>query len=70
MQDIIREPVELIDEDLDFVAGGGGHHHGHHKGNANTDVNVALVDQDINQTQIGGIGNDQAAANVSSVTQS
>jgi len=70
MQDIIREPVELIDEDLDFVAGGGGHHHGHHRGNANTDVNVAVVDQDISQVQIGGSNNDQAAANISSVSQS
>ena len=68
MQDIIREPVELIDEDLDFVAGGGGHHHGHH--NRGADVNVAAVDQDISQVQIGGSNNDQTAANVSSITQS
>ena len=68
MQDIIREPVELIDEDLDFVAGGWGHHHGHH--NRGADVNVAAVDQDISQVQIGGSNNDQTAANVSSITQS
>ena len=70
MQDIIREPVELIDEDLDFVAGGWGHHHGHHNGGANVNANVAVVDQDINQVQIGGINNDQAAANISDVNQS
>ena len=64
MQDIIREPVELIDEDLDFVAGGRGRHR------HDVDVNVAVVDQDIRQTQIGGSHNDQDAANISSVRQS
>ena len=68
MQDIIREPIELIDEDLDFVAGGWGR--GHNNSNGDVDVNVALVDQDITQIQIGGILNSQAAANVSTVSQS
>ena len=58
-EDIIRKPVELIDEDLDAVAGG--------------DFNIADVDQSISQLQliISGVFNDQdqAAANVSSVSQ-
>ena len=57
-EDSIRQPVQLIDEDLDAVAGGG-----------DIDVNIADVDQYIAQLQVGGVYNDQAAANVSSVTQ-
>jgi len=57
-EDSIRQPVQLIDEDLDAVAGGG-----------DIDVNIADVDQFIKQVQIFGFDNDQAAANVSSVTQ-
>ena len=59
-EDIIRKPVELIDEDLDIVAGGL---------IINSDVNIADVDQYIRQVQIGGFGNDQAAANISAVYQ-
>ena len=61
-EDIIRKPVELIDEDLDAEAGG--------------DFNIADVDvkQYITQAQaiVYGFYNDQdqSAANVSSVSQS
>ena len=59
-EDIIRKPVELIDEDLDAVAGG--------------DFNIADVDQSITQVQaiVYGVFNDQdqSAANVSAVWQS
>ena len=60
-ENLIREPVELIDEDLDSVAGGRGIH---------VDVNLADVDQYIKQVQVFGVFNSQAAANVSSVSQS
>ena len=55
----MHEPIELIDDDLDIVAGG----------NISVDLNIADIDQRIRQVQIGGILNDQAAANVSSVSQ-
>ena len=45
-KDIIREPVELIDEDLDVIAGGGGLDL-----SIDTNVNVAVVDQLIVQIQ-------------------
>ena len=64
MQDIIREPIELIDEDLDAVAGGRG------ISGIHVDVNLADVDQFIKQVQVFGVFNSQAAANVSSVSQS
>jgi endonuclease V-like protein UPF0215 family len=55
----IREPVQLIDEDLDAVAGG--------------DFNIADIDQLIRQTQVAVrsvfVYQDQTAANVASVTQ-
>ena len=54
----MHEPVELIDDDLDIVAGG-----------ISVDVNIADVDQRIRQVQVFGILNDQAAANVSQVDQ-
>ena len=57
-EDIIREPVQLIDEDLDAVAGG-----------YNVQFNIADVDQFISQFQYYGEENSQAAANVSSVYQ-
>jgi hypothetical protein len=60
MQDLIHEPVELIDEDLDAVAGG----------RISIDLNIADIDQYIKQVQIGGRDNSQSAANVSSVSQS
>jgi hypothetical protein len=56
----MHEPVELIDDDLDIVAGGV---------IINSDVNIADIDQYIKQVQIGGRYNDQTAANVSSVSQ-
>ena len=56
----MHEPVELIDDDLDIVAGGTG---------VDLDLNIADVDQYIRQVQIGGFYNDQTAANVSSVSQ-
>jgi endonuclease V-like protein UPF0215 family len=55
----IREPVQLIDEDLDAVAGG--------------DFNIADIDQLIRQTQVAVrsvfVDQDQSAANVASITQ-
>jgi hypothetical protein len=57
--DLIHEPAELIDEDLDAVAGR----------RISIDLNIADVDQYIKQVQIGGYYNDQTAANVSSVSQ-
>jgi hypothetical protein len=56
----MHEPVELIDDDLDIVAGGTG---------VDLDINIADVDQYIRQVQIGGVLNSQAAANVSDVDQ-
>ena len=60
-EDIIREPIELIDEDLDVVAGG--------LVVIARDINVALIDQDITQVALGVL-NRQTAANVAAVTQS
>ena len=57
---MMHEPVELIDDDLDIVAGG----------NISVDVNIADIDQYIKQVQVFGYYNTQAAANVSSVSQS
>ena len=54
----MHEPVELIDDDLDIVAGGN-----------SVDINIADVDQIIKQFQFGGFANEQAAANVSDVDQ-
>ena len=54
----MHEPVELIDDDLDIVAGG-----------ISVDLNIADVDQTIRQFQFGGFRNSQAAANVSAVDQ-
>ena len=56
----MHEPVELIDDDLDIVAGGNG---------VDLDINIADVDQTIRQFQFGGFFNSQAAANVSQVDQ-
>ena len=58
-EDIIREPVELIDEDLDVVAGGLV---------VIRDVNIADIDQSIRQTAIGAL-NTQVAVNVAEVVQ-
>jgi hypothetical protein len=56
-EDIIREPVELVDEDLDLISGG-------------LDLNIADIDQYIRQVQVYGYRNNQAAVNSSSVSQS
>jgi hypothetical protein len=56
---MMHEPIELIDDDLDIVAGG----------NISVDLNIADVDQYIKQVQVFGVLNSQAAANVSSVSQ-
>ena len=61
-EDIIRQPVQLIDEDLDVVAGGSISVSLH-------DINIVDVDQIIRQVQVGGIRTDQSAVNVSSVRQ-
>jgi hypothetical protein len=57
-EDSIRQPVQLIDEDLDAVAGG-------------FEFNIADIDQEIEQFQFGFKSDqDQTAANVASVSQS
>jgi hypothetical protein len=63
MEDILHNPVELLDEDLDVVAGGNGL-------GIDVNVNVAAIDQLILQIQVGGVANSEAAANVASVSQS
>jgi hypothetical protein len=58
--DIIRAPVELIDEDLDAVAGG-----------LNVDVNVAEIEQTLVQAQETVFGSNSAtAAQVAAISQS
>jgi hypothetical protein len=60
-EDIIREPVELIDEDLDAVAGGFA---------INVDVNVAEIEQTIVQAQETVFGSNSAtAAQVAAISQ-
>jgi hypothetical protein len=59
--DIIREPVELIDEDLDAVAGGF---------YLNVDVNIAEIEQTILQEQETVFGSNSAtAAQVAAISQ-
>lgn len=59
--DIIREPVELIDEDLDAVAGGF----------VNIEVNVAEIEQTLVQAQRTVFGSNSAvAAQVAEISQS
>lgn len=59
--DIIREPVELIDEDLDAVAGGF----------VNIEVNVAEIEQTLVQAQRTVFGRNSAtAAQVAEISQS
>jgi hypothetical protein len=61
--DIIREPVELIDEDLDAVAGGKGL-------NINVDVNIASITQLLQQVQTTVFGSNTAtAAQVADISQ-
>jgi hypothetical protein len=56
-EDSIRQPVQLIDEDLDAVAGG--------------DFNIAEIEQQIDQFQLGFKSDqDQSAANVAAISQS
>jgi hypothetical protein len=63
--DIIREPVELIDEDLDAVAGGNGWNL-----NINVDVNVASITQLLQQVQTTVFGSNAAtAAQVADISQ-
>jgi hypothetical protein len=66
-EDIIREPVELIDEDLDAVAGGvlDGFHL-----DINVDVNAATLVQEIIQIQSTVFGSNSAtAAQVAAISQ-
>ena len=59
--DIIREPVELIDGDLDAVAGGF----------VNIEFNVAEIEQTIVQAQRSVFGSNTAtAAQVAEISQS
>jgi hypothetical protein len=59
-EDIICEPIELIDEDLDAVAGG----------NLNVDVNIAEIEQTIVQEQETFFGSNTAtAAQVAAISQ-
>ena len=60
-EDLIGEPVELLDEDLDLVAGG-------HLAVIALHI-LAAVEQFIHQFQKLGLVNSQATVNVSSVTQ-
>jgi hypothetical protein len=60
-EDIICEPIELIDEDLDAVAGGN---------NVNVDVNIAEIEQTIVQEQETFFGSQTAtAAQVAAISQ-
>ena len=66
-EDIIREPFELIDEDLDAVAGGvlDGFHL-----DINVDVNAATLVQEIIQIQSTVFGSNSAtAAQVAAISQ-
>jgi hypothetical protein len=64
-EDTIHEPVELIDEDLDAVAGG----HGLNL-DINVDVNVASIVQLIEQIQTTVFGSNSAtAAQVAAISQ-
>ena len=61
--DIIREPVELIDEDLDAVAGGNGL-------DINVNVNIASITQLLEQIQTTVFGSNTAtAAQVAAISQ-
>ena len=60
-EDSVREPVELIDEDLDVVAGG--------LVVIAMDINIADIDQSIRQFA-RGVLNMQVAANAAVVAQS
>lgn len=60
--DIIREPVELSDEDLDVIAGGFGL-------DISVDVNVAVINQLIEQIQVLSSGDTAAAVANVDVTQ-
>jgi hypothetical protein len=56
MEDIIRQPVELIDEDLDEVAGGFGNFF-NFDSNQGIQFTAQINNQDSNQgIQVGGIG--------------
>jgi len=61
MQDVLSKPVELIDQDLDEVAGG-------------NDVNIAEIEQELTQIQVAVRNDDvsqtQAAAQVATISQS
>jgi hypothetical protein len=64
-EDIIPEPVVLIDDHLDIVAGGRGLNL-----DINVDVNVATIQQIITQIQLFGSNNVAEAANVANISQS
>jgi hypothetical protein len=64
-EDIIREPIVLIDEDLDVVAGGQGLNI-----DVNVDVNVATILQLVEQIQTTVFGSNAAtAAQVADISQ-
>jgi hypothetical protein len=50
MEDLIREPVELIDADLDEVAGG-------HRGSVNIGNHVSQFNDSVNQASLGNNNN-------------
>jgi hypothetical protein len=60
MQDVLSKPVELIDQDLDEVAGG--------------DFNIAEIEQELTQIQVAvrsdQVDQTQAAAQVATISQS
>ena len=63
-EDIIRQPIELIDEDLDVIAGAQGLDL-----NIGVDVNVAVVNQLIEQIQAFSSNVTASAANGVVVSQ-
>jgi len=67
MEDILRDPVELLDEDLDIIAGGldtAG------VGGLNIDINIdtAVINQLIVQIQVDTSHSIENAANIASAS--
>jgi hypothetical protein len=63
-EEIIREPVMLIDDDLDIVAGGDGLNL-----DINVGVNVAAIPQIITQVQLFDTNVAAAALNAAAISQ-
>ncbi|MBV8398872.1 MAG: hypothetical protein JOZ17_09040 [Acetobacteraceae bacterium] len=67
-EDSIREPVELIDEDLDVIAGGLNVSNELNIGIA-LNLNIAAVDQLVEQIQVLTSNTVAAATNITTVSQ-